>query len=131
MPGRWNFVHGRRTTGKRPPTEAASWLIVALGKLLQNLLKHLERVALTTRRSFVISAHSLKCPLDEAAAHAVQLTVLQRQKKLDPLIHVYLLLLDEETIHSSMSKRIREGLMPYGDPRHAPKQATLIFKLGH
>jgi hypothetical protein len=38
-------------------------LTLALGQLLQNLLKHLGRVVLTTLRwSVVFAAHSLNCP---------------------------------------------------------------------
>jgi len=52
----------------------ASWLILALGQLLQDLLKHLSRVVLTalTARRFVLFAHSLERSLDEAAAHVIQ-----------------------------------------------------------
>jgi hypothetical protein len=52
-------------------------LALPLGQLLQELLKHLGRVVLTTRRSFVFAAHSLKCPLDDAAAHAVEFANFQ------------------------------------------------------
>jgi len=53
-------------------------LPLPLHQLLQNLLKHLSRVVLTTRRSFVVSAaNSRECPLDYAAAHAVEFANFQ------------------------------------------------------
>ena len=77
---RWTTEQGARIADARVLTRRVGLhpvrlLPLALGQLLQNLLKHLGRVVLT-RRSFVYAAHPLKCPL-EAAAHAVEFALTQ------------------------------------------------------
>ena len=83
---------------------AASGLTLALGQLLQNLLKHLGGIVLTARRGFAFSAHSLNRALDGATAHGVKITVRQFADFIVQLAHGSLLLFKERTIPSVAGK---------------------------
>jgi hypothetical protein len=79
---------------------------LTLGQLLQDLLKHLGRVVLTalTARRVVLFAHPLERPLDEAAAHGVNVTVRQFADTGVQLGHGSLLLFKEKTIPSMFGR---------------------------